>query len=340
MIHPPLFLKPGVPAVLLAPMEGVTDAPMRAFLGEPGRSAFTGSITEFLRVSQDIPPRRVLLEHMPELANGCRTPGGLPVELQLLGGDPEKLAETASRAVGCGALGIDLNFGCPAPTVNRHDGGASLLKDPERLERIVRTVRQSVPAEIPVSAKLRLGWDDPKTIHETSLRAARAGASWITIHGRTRMQGYAPPAHWEPIGEVQRQLGKDLAIVANGDLWDLEAFKRCRDITGCSHFMLGRSALSQPLLSHAVARELGLPATETPAQLAPTLEAWLPWIERFIEVSLPFSDHPLFITRRVKQWLKHAQNQGSIAWFDEIKTLQTPEEVLARLREPKTQPKG
>src|SRR5207248_8564004 len=96
-----------------------------------------------------------------------------------------------------------LNFGCPAKTVNRHDGGATLLKYPQRIRDIVRAVRAAVPGHVPVSAKMRLGWDSIDPIEENAAMAAEGGASWLTIHGRTRLAGYAPPIFWRPIGRVR-----------------------------------------------------------------------------------------------------------------------------------------
>src|SRR5579884_1862682 len=188
----------GVPAVVLAPMEGVTDQPMRALLSELGGFAFC--VADFLRVHSGVPGPRAVRDHVPELHNGGgRTPSGLPVQVQLLGGDPGRMAVAAVNAVAAGAEAIDLNFGCPAPLVNRHDGGASLLRDPCRLRAVVRAVRDAVPAWVPVSAKLRLGWDDPEDVHANAERAVEGGASWLTIHGRTKAQGYRPPASWGPI---------------------------------------------------------------------------------------------------------------------------------------------
>src|SRR5829696_787663 len=113
------MLVPDVPALILAPMEGVTDAPMRALQGEAG--AFTFAVSEFLRIATGVPGPAVFHRHIPELLTGGRTPTGLPVQVQLLGGDAGKLAAAAVVAHEAGAWGIDLNFGCPAPTVNRHD---------------------------------------------------------------------------------------------------------------------------------------------------------------------------------------------------------------------------
>src|SRR5262245_39152284 len=205
MTQPPV-IQADVPAVVLAPMEGVTDAPMRALLSELGGFAFC--VADFLRVSHGVPGAGAVRTHVPELCNGCRTPSGLPVQVQLLGGDPGKMALAARTAVRAGARAIDLNFGCPAPLVNRHDGGAALLREPCRLRAVVRAVRDALPADVPVSAKLRLGWDDPEAIHVNAERAAEGGASWVTVHGRTREQGYRPPASWGPIGQVRATAGR------------------------------------------------------------------------------------------------------------------------------------
>src|SRR4051812_25679195 len=166
------------PAVVLAPMEGVTDAPMRTLLTE--RGGFTFCVSEFLRISQELLPHRVYTEHVPELLTECKTPSGVPIQIQLLGGDEEKMALSALRACELGAGAIDLNFGCPAPTVNRHDGGASLLRYPHRIRNIVSAVRKAFPPEIPVSAKLRLGWESMEDILLNAEQAALGGASWLT----------------------------------------------------------------------------------------------------------------------------------------------------------------
>src|SRR5438874_1083604 len=136
------MLHPTVPALILAPMEGVTDAPMRALQGATG--AFSFAVSEFLRVSQVVPPRSVFYRHVPELHAAARTPTGLPVQVQILGGDAGRMAGAAALAHELGATAIDINFGCPARTVNRHDGGATLLKHPKRIREIVAAVRAAL----------------------------------------------------------------------------------------------------------------------------------------------------------------------------------------------------
>jgi hypothetical protein len=114
-------------------------------------------VSEFIRVTDTLLPERVFFRVIPELANGGRTPAGVPVRGQLLGSDPGCLADNAARLASLGPTGVDLNFGCPAKIVNRHGGGAALLDDPELLHRIMAEVRRAVPAHLPVSAKMRLG---------------------------------------------------------------------------------------------------------------------------------------------------------------------------------------
>jgi tRNA-dihydrouridine synthase C len=307
---------PHQPALVFAPMDGITDAPMRALMGEVG--GFDYCVTEFVRVSGDVLPPKVFRRDIPELSSDCLTTTGLPVQLQILGGDPERLAMSALNAVRAGALSIDINFGCPAPTVNRNDGGASILRDPPRLREIVRAVRAAVPAELPVSAKLRLGWESIDEIHLNADMAAEGGASWITIHARTRMQSYRPPVYWPHIGVVRNRLG--IPVVANGDIWTLDDFRRCREETGCEHFMLGRAAMVRPYLVAQVCTELGKVAS-------PRVDmAWLPLFRRFAELRGDGSNRTLF---RLKQWAKMASLYGEFPWFEQVKTASTADEFLA-----------
>lgn len=324
------MLHPQQPALILAPMEGVTDAPMRAVQGAAG--VFTYAVTEFLRVTQHVPPKHVFADHMPELSTGCRTPTGLLVQLQLLGGDAARMAETAARAHELGATAIDINFGCPARTVNRHDGGAALLRFPNRVREIVAAIRAALPAAVPVSAKLRLGWDTIDAIDENAAMAAEGGASWIAIHGRTRVAGYAPPIFWAPIGRVRERL--KLPVIANGDIWTLSDFRRCREETGCIHYMLGRGAIGDPRLARRVAAELGLlpPVPEghptQPFDWLPPLRSLVEWSERFEETQSQK------MVSRLKQWLKTAATVGTFSRFDAIKRASTVEELFATLEIP------
>lgn len=318
------MLSPDVPALVLAPMEGVTDAPMRAVQGEAG--AFTFAVSEFLRVSQTVIPKAVFHRHVPELLAGARTATGLPVQVQLLGGHPGRMAESAAVAVAAGATAVDLNFGCPTPTVNRHDGGATLLKHPRRVREIVAAVRAAVPRHVPVSAKMRLGWDTTDAAVENAGMAAEGGAAWLTVHARTRTQGYAPPVFWPVIGRVRERLA--IPVVANGDIRSVEGFRRCRDETGCRHFMLGRGALADPRLPVRVARELGL----LPAGPDPELD-WPGHLLRLVERAAGHPEYrPEKTVRRLKQWLKMAETLGRFRGFEAVKRAATVDELLAAIQ--------
>lgn len=327
-------IQKGKPALILAPMEGITDAVMRETLTEFG--GYNHCVTEFTRVSHEVLPPKVFKREVPELLSGAKTLSGTPVQVQLLGGHPGRMAMTALHAVQVGASAIDLNFGCPAPCVNRNDGGASLLRDPKRLEEIVREVRQALPAEIPVSAKLRLGWDDPSDILENVEYAVRGGAAWVTLHARTRMQGYQPPVFWEMIGKVRESV--DVPVVANGDIWELDTFKRCQEITGCEHFMLGRGALADPFLALKIQLLSGLP-------VKPNLEVdeevnWFKVMTRFAEIAqknLTVEDYERYIVKRIKQWLKYTkmknqQMKKDLPVFEILKTQTRFEDVLRTLQ--------
>lgn len=320
-----MFLKPNIPAVILAPMEGVTDAPMRELLTRTG--FYDYCVSEFVRVSVNVLSTRAFTKHIPELLTSSRTSSNIPVQVQILGGDPDRIAESALQAIEAGATGIDLNFGCPAPTVNRHDGGATLLKYPDRLEKIVRTLRDAVPSHLPVSAKLRLGFDDANAIHENARRAEQGGASWITIHGRTKTQGYIPPAYWKPIGEVKRALS--IPVVANGEIWTIEDFKRCREETGSIHFMIGRGALAMPNLARDMRRELGLSVIATPHPFVfpdgVEAQAWAKVFEEFAKIQP--SD------KRLKQWTRYVASKREVAWWSDVKVLGSTTEILTHLRQ-------
>src|SRR5205823_8767263 len=132
-------------------------------------------------------------------------------------------------------------------------------------------------------AKLLLGWNDPRAIHVNAGQAAEGGAAWITIHGRTRCQGYRPPAFWGPIGEVRKRLG--IPVVANGEIWTVEDLRRCRDETGCDHFMLGRGVLASPTLALAAAHELGINGGAAIVPFRKTPAEWLPLVRRFVAIS-------------------------------------------------------
>lgn len=235
--------------IVLAPMEGVIDAPMRRLL--TGIGGYTRCVTEFIRVSDVLLPEKVFFRLCPELETGGTTEHGIPVYSQLLGSDPHALAINAQRAVKLGAPGIDLNFGCPAKTVNNSLGGSILLKDPSHVAHIVRVVRDAVHGDIPVTAKIRLGYDNHESLQEIVGGIRRAGATELAIHARTKFDGYKPPAWWSSVKSVMSE--NDTSTYINGEIWSVEDGVKARQDSGCQHLMLGRGALARPDLAYQIA---------------------------------------------------------------------------------------
>jgi tRNA-dihydrouridine synthase C len=234
--------------ILLAPMEGLLDFPLRDTLTRVG--GVDRCVSEFIRVSGTLLPDRLFTRIVPELLHGSRTLAGVPVRPQLMGSDPVCLAENAAKLAALAPAGIDLNFGCPAKVVNRHGGGASLLDDPALLARIVSAVRRAVPAHVPVSAKMRLGNMDDSRAIDAAQAIAGSGACELVVHGRTRAQGYRPPAYWSRINDVRQAV--NIPVIANGEIWTAEDAARCRLESGCDGVMIGRGMVCNPGLALAI----------------------------------------------------------------------------------------
>jgi tRNA-dihydrouridine synthase C len=280
--------------LLLAPMEGLLDHVLRDVLTRAG--GVDRCVSEFIRITDTLLPERVYLRDVPELRQGGKTLSGVPVRPQLLGSDPVCLAENAARVASMGCDGVDLNFGCPSPVVNRHRGGSALLDEPELLYRIVMAVRQAVPAQQAVSAKMRLGLHDDSRAEACALAMEAAGASEIVVHARTKRDGYRPPAYWERIADIRAVVR--LPLVANGEIWTVADAQRCREVSGCQSLMLGRGMVANPGLAQAIRQVEG-------GQPEPTLLSW-PHVLDLIEVFW----HQVMLhlerdqqTGRLKQWL-------------------------------------
>lgn len=277
--------------LLLAPMEGLLDCTLRDILTRLG--GVDRCVSEFIRVSGSLLPDRVFLRVVPELRNGSRTPAGVPVRAQLMGSDAACLAENAAKLAALGPAGIDLNFGCPAKTVNRHRGGAALLDEPELIHTLVAAVRRAVPAGMPVSAKMRLGYCDDARALDCARAIAAGGAAELVVHARTKAQGYRPPAYWERVSDVRAAVS--IPVIANGEIWTVEDARRCREQSGCSGLMLGRGMVSNPGLARSVAADRALPLPWP--QLLALIAAYWELLDGFVQ---PFSR-----AGRLKQWLNY-----------------------------------
>ena len=225
--------------LFLAPMAGVTDTIFRQLCKEQGADVLT---TEF--VSADgILHRNERTQEYIEFDPALERPLGV----QLFGGEPERLAEAARAVIDWVRPDfIDLNFGCPVNKVVSKNGGSSLLRDCPLLERVaLAVVEAGSAAGVPVTAKIRIGWDE-KSINAP--RVARlleeSGIQRLAVHGRTKAQGYSGEANWDVIAEAAAAV--KIPVIGNGDIASAHDVKRRRDTAGVAGVMIGRAAMTAP----------------------------------------------------------------------------------------------
>lgn len=306
--------------ILLAPMEGVVDYTMRDMLSSLG--GLDRCVTEFVRVTSHQLPAKVFYRLCPELHHGGKTRSGTPVYVQLLGSNPETMAMNAQRAAQLGAPGIDINFGCPAKTVNKSDGGSILLREPHRLHTIVSAMRKAVPAKTPVTAKIRLGYEDHSLLDDIVAAITTAGADELTIHARTKLDGYKPPAYWQHIHSIKAN--SPIPVIANGEVWTLDDYHQCRLDSGCQDVMLGRGLLTQPDLAAQIKQQLAGKIVEPMSW-----QAILKLLSRFAKTTEQnFEDK--YVGNRVKQWLgylRHGQYPDATQLFEQIKRLKSASDI-------------
>ena len=306
--------------LILAPMQGLVDDVMRDLLTRIG--GFDECVSEFVRITHTVHSRATWLKYVPEIAHANRTPAGTPCTVQLLGSDAENMAVNALEAVRFGADKIDLNFGCPAPTVNKHKGGAVLLKEPDLIYHIVRTLRQRLPQHIPLTAKMRLGYEDKSLALECASAIENGGACALTVHARTKVEGYEPPAHWEWVRKIRDAVS--IPVTANGDVFSLQDYLDIKTVSGCNSVMLGRGAVIRPDLARQIKQyENGETVKDTDFAEVSS------WIVQFFDLCLAKETNNKYPVARLKQWLgmmKKEFEQAQIL-FDRIRAIKEADEV-------------
>ncbi|WP_417595304.1 tRNA dihydrouridine synthase [Oceanospirillum sp.] len=309
--------------IALAPMEGVVDAGVRQLISEIGGVDFC--VTEFMRVTTELQPRRAFMRICPELLTASQTPQGTPVHFQLLGSDPQLLAAHAEKAAALGAQVVDLNFGCPAKTVNRHKGGAVLLQTPELIHDIVTACSKALAATpARLTAKMRLGYEDTRQAYDNLSAIEEGGATELVVHARTKTDGYKPPAHWQWLDKLRAV--SHIPIIGNGEIWSPDDYWRCRDVSGCTDLMLGRGLLADPYLARRILDDN--PQLPSQADLSAALLIYLRRMQ--------LQDYPgKFLLARGKQWLGMIK-KGLVpvdSLFDAVKTCRDAEQMFQLLEQ-------
>lgn len=219
---------------VLAPMAGVADRAFRELCVGYGASYVVSEMISSKGVSMG-DRKSKQLSFISDIER--------PAAVQIFGSNPEIMAESIPVVMESKPEIIDINMGCPAPKIAGNGGGASLMKNPQLAEDIVRGVVQASP--VPVTVKIRMGWDfDSINAVELAKRAENAGAAAITVHGRTKSQMYAPPVNREIIAEVKRAVS--IPVIGNGDITDGFSAAKMLEETNCDFVMVGRGALGRP----------------------------------------------------------------------------------------------
>ncbi|MFL5305454.1 MAG: tRNA dihydrouridine synthase DusB [Polyangia bacterium] len=233
------------PGALLAPMEAVTDLPFRTVCEELGAAL---TFTEFLSAEALTRGATKALGRMwPSLE-------GRKFVVQIFGREPEALARAAEMAADVGATIVDINMGCPAKKVTAGMCGSALMREPALAAELVAAVRRVLPSRIPLTVKHRAGWDDScLNAPEFARRLVDEGAAMITVHGRTRCQGFSGVARMEPIAAVRAALPAHIPVIGNGDVKDVAAYRRMKAETGCDAVMVGRGAMGNPWFFQSLA---------------------------------------------------------------------------------------
>ncbi len=295
------------PAVVLAPMAGVTDTVFRRFIRQFGGCGLI--MTEFTS------SHGIVANHGQERAKPRRTPFNYlhfeedehPIVAQLFGSDPDVLADAARVVEDLGFDGVDMNFGCPVKKVVKCNGGSGLLRDLPAVERILRAVRAAV--SIPFTCKFRTGWDDRSIVVRQMGRLAEdCGLQGVSLHGRTRQQGYSGRSDWDRIAQLKQAV--NIPVVGNGDVFSPEDCVRMFRHTGCDGVMIGRAAATDPWIFRQIQQYVRTGTYDRPTE-SERLALMLDYYRLLIADANKISGHPLGKMKQFATYFTRGMAYGS-----------------------------
>lgn len=277
--------------VFLAPMAGITDKPMR-------RMVHAKSGGDVALISEMVAINALSRKNAKTYRIADVRDEPYPVIVQLVGADEVLFADAAQLAAELGATGIDINMGCPVRKIITGGAGSALMKNPEQAAKIIKSVKNAV--KLPVSVKFRKGWDN-NSVNATDFAkmCEASGADFITVHGRTRAQGYSGTADWNIIKEVKTAV--KIPVVGNGDVTSPQSAAEMIKQTGCDGVMIGRAALGAPWLTGEIAKYLktGSLPQKQPAQ----------------EVKNTLLEHISLLTEYYGEKLALALSRKYVCWY-------------------------
>ena len=245
---------------MLAPLEGVSHPLFRQMIAEKGGVGIV--CTEFVRIGTNPVNARSMAQHVVKALD-------VPLSVQVMGTHVETMADAAGMVADAGADVVDINLGCPSPRVVRKGAGAAMLKDPALLYDVLCGMRERVPGIL--SAKIRAGFDEADSVVRNALTVQAAGADFLIVHPRRRVDFYQGVADWRIVKTLKERL--DIPVIGNGDVWYAADVARMREETGCDGVMMGRPALRNPWIFQQSA---ALAAGETP--ISPTGKDVVGWL--------------------------------------------------------------
>lgn len=299
----------------LAPMAGVADMAFRELCVEYGATYVVSEMVSSKGLTMcDRKSKKLLV-----LSDKER-----PAAAQIFGNDPQIMAESARSTLQFNPDVIDINMGCPAPKIAGNGGGSALLKDPVLAEKIIKAVVDAV--DIPVTVKIRIGWDrDNINAVEMAKRAENAGAKAITVHGRTKMQMYAPPVDTDTIALVKKSVS--IPVIANGDITDGIAAARMIEKTNCDYLLVGRGALGRPWVFSQISAYLKNEVILPEPPLSEQMRVMVKHIERICEYKgervgiREARKHAAWYIKGIRGAAQYRQQVGALSSVDELREL-------------------